>query len=119
MMTFENLECWQQARRLVRDIYSLTPQKELARDFALCSQIQRAGVSIMSNIAEGFERMHVSEKCQFYNIARASNGEIRSLLYVVEDNFTGVVAAVAKICLDVEVLGKLISGLIRATEKRR
>jgi len=52
-MTFENLESWQQARQLTREIYNLTRTGALAKDFGLCSQIQRAGVSIMSNIAEG------------------------------------------------------------------
>jgi four helix bundle protein len=119
MMTFEDLESWQHARRLVRNIYSLTGERGLARDFALCSQLQRAGVSIMSNIAEGFERVHVSEKCQFYNIARGSNGEVRSLLYVVEDNFGGCALAAANLRLEVESSGRLISGLVRSTERRK
>ena len=118
-MTFEDLESWQEARRLVRSIYSLTGERGLARDFAVCSQLQRAAVSTMSNIAEGFERLHISEKCQFYNISRASNGEVRSLLYVVEDNFSGLSLAAAKLRFDVELVGRLISGLVRATEKRK
>jgi four helix bundle protein len=119
MMTFEDLENWRQARQLVRNIYSLTGERRLARDFALCSQLQRAGVSIMSNIAEGFERGHISEKCQFYNIARASTGEVRSLLYEVEDNYVGSASAAEKLRLDVESVGRLISRLVRSTEKRR
>ena len=78
-MTFEDLETWQQARKLVNDIYSLTRMDSLSRDFGLCSQLQRAAVSIMTNIAEGFERTHLPEKLQFYNVARASAGEVRSL----------------------------------------
>ena len=50
-MTFEDLEGWQQARQLTRQIYSVTRENEIARDFGLCSQIQRAGVSAMSNLA--------------------------------------------------------------------
>ena len=50
-MTFEDLESWQQARQLTRDIYSLTRKGEIARDFGLCGQVQRAGVSTMSNLA--------------------------------------------------------------------
>jgi len=60
---------------------------DLARDFGITGQIQRASVSIMSNIAEGFERSHVQEKLQFYNVARSSSAEVRSLTYVIEDNF--------------------------------
>jgi four helix bundle protein len=50
-MTFEDLECWKQARQVVRDIYTLTRREEIVRDFRLCGQVQRAGVSTMSNIA--------------------------------------------------------------------
>ena len=74
-MTFEDLQAWKQARQLVNGIYSLTRAEALAKDFGLCGQIQRAGVSIMSNIAEGFERMHLAEKLQFYNIARGSSAD--------------------------------------------
>jgi four helix bundle protein len=86
-MTFEDLDSWKHARELVSKIYRLTRSEPLCRDFGICTQLQRAGVSIMSNIAEGFERTHISEKVQFYNVARGSTGEVRSLLYVVEDNF--------------------------------
>jgi four helix bundle protein len=50
-MTFEDLESWQQARQLTRDVYTLTRKDQIARDFGLCGQIQRAAVSIMSNVA--------------------------------------------------------------------
>ena len=87
LKSFENLEVWQQARKLVSAIYEMTLNDKLARDYGLCEQLQRAAVSIMSNIAEGFERMHLQEKIQFYNVAGASGGEVRSLLYVVEDSY--------------------------------
>jgi len=118
-MTFEELKCWQQARLLVRDLYQLTRQPELARDFGLCSQAQRSGVSIMSNIAEGFERSHVPEKLQFYNIARGSGAELRSLLYVVEDNYPASAMVAAQLRVAIMEVGKLVTGLIRSTEKRR
>ena len=91
-MTFEDLESWQKARELTRDIYKVTRNNEIARDFGVCSQIQRAGTSTMSNIAEGFERQHVQEKLQFYCIARGSNAEVRSLTYVIEDNYPSLAA---------------------------
>jgi four helix bundle protein len=87
-MMFEDLEAWQQARQLVNEIYSLTRENSsLRKDFGLTGQVQRAAVSIMSNVAEGFERTHLPEKIQFYNIARGSTGEVRSLLYVISDNY--------------------------------
>ena len=91
-MTFEDLESWQQARQLTKQIYSVTRADRIARDFGLCSQIQRAGVSAMSNLAEGFERHHVQEKLQFYNVAHASTAEVRSLTYVIEDNYPTLAA---------------------------
>ena len=79
-MTFEDLDAWKHARALVNRVYTLTREGDLARDFALSSQLQRAAVSIMTNIAEGFERTHVAEKIQFYNTARGSAGEVLSLV---------------------------------------
>ena len=61
-MTFEDLQIWQQGRQLTEQIYPVTRKDGSARDFGLCSQIQRAGVSAMSNLAEEFERRHVQEE---------------------------------------------------------
>ena len=69
-MIFEDLESWQAARQLTQDIYALTRADLIARDFGVCGQVQRAGVSVMSNIAEGFERQHLPEKVQFYCVAQ-------------------------------------------------
>jgi four helix bundle protein len=88
-MTFEDLDAWKQARTPVNAIYTLTRRESLARDLGLCGQLQRAAVSVMTNVAKGFERAHLPEKLQFYNVARSSGREFRSLLYVVSDNFPG------------------------------
>ena len=119
IMTFEDLESWQKARRVVRKIYSLTRDDMLCRDFGVSGQIQRAGVSVMSNIAEGFERLHVPEKLQFYNVARGSTAEVRSLLYVIEDNFPQSAPEAIALRGDIVGVGKLVSGLIRSTEDRK
>lgn len=118
-MTFEDLESWQQARQLTRDIYTLTRTAQIARDFGLCGQIQRAVVSIMSNVAEGFERFHVQEKLQFYNVARGSSAEVRSLLYVVEDNYPALSEDAIRLREKSVQTGKLVTGLIRSTESRK
>ena len=118
-MTFEDLEGWQQARQLTRDVYTLTRKDHIARDFGLCGQIQRAAVSVMSNVAEGFERTHVQEKLQFYNVARGSCAETRSLLYVVEDNYPALSAEAIRLREKSVQTGKLVTGLIRSTESRR
>ncbi len=82
---FEHVEVWQAARVLVKDIYQVTRCGAFARDFGLRDQIQRAAVSVMSNIAEGFERGSKQELRRFLFISKASAGEVRSLLYVALD----------------------------------
>ncbi len=62
---FEDLEEWKQSRNLVSAVYQMTLDGKLARDFGLCGQLQRTVDSIMSNIAEGFERMYLQEKIHF------------------------------------------------------
>lgn len=117
-MRFEELEAWKHARKLVGDIYKITREDKLARDFGLSSQVQRSAVSTMSNIAEGFERTGKAEKLNFYNIARASCGEVRSLLYVIEDNYPANQDKAVELREDAETVGRLISGLISSTRRR-
>ena len=74
---FEDIEAWKQARELTKFIYQLTSSGEFARDFNLRDQIRRAAVSIMSNIAEGFERGGDKEFCRFLRIAKGSAGEVK------------------------------------------
>jgi four helix bundle protein len=82
VLKFEELEVWQEAKVLVKAVYSATSQGKFARDFGLRDQIQRASVSIMSNVAEGFERGTNKEFAQFLYIAKGSAGEVRSLLHI-------------------------------------
>jgi four helix bundle protein len=81
----EDLEIWKDARALTREIYQLTRDSKFSKDFVLRDQIRRAVVSIMSNIAEGFERGGNQEFIQFLYVAKASCGEVRSQLYVALD----------------------------------
>ncbi|GAI86230.1 unnamed protein product, partial [marine sediment metagenome] len=81
---FEDLICWQEARKLVNAIYQLTRNKQFF-DFSLKDQIQRAVISIISNIAEGFERGTREEFIYFLYIAKASCGEVRAQLYIALD----------------------------------
>ena len=82
---FEELIAWQKARGLANAIYRLTSQGSFSRDFGLRDQIQRAAVSVMSNIAEGFERGGSAEFHQFLVIAKASCAELRTQLYLALD----------------------------------
>ena len=117
-MKFEDLEAWQEARVVVRRVYALTRTSELKKDFGLCDQAQRSSVSVMTNIAEGFERVGYKEKLNFYNIARASAGETRSLLYVIEDNYLEQAAECAELRNDVAMVGRKVTGLISSYKKR-
>jgi four helix bundle protein len=83
---FEDLLAWQKARELTREVYRSTREEAFTRDYGLCSQIQRAAVSIMSNIAEGFERGNPREFHQYLSIAKSSCAEVRSQLYIALDN---------------------------------
>ena len=82
---FEELEVWQEARQLVKAIYCTTQEGNFAKDFGLRDQIQRAAVSVMSNIAEGFERSGNKEFSYFLYLAKGSAGEVRSQLYIASD----------------------------------
>ncbi len=83
--SFEDLPVWQKARELGVSIYKATAEGKLSKDYGLKDQIQRAAVSVSSNIAEGFERGSKREFIQFLYIAKSSCGELRSQLYIAKD----------------------------------
>jgi len=82
---FEDSEAWQTARKLAQSVYSTTNRRPFSQDFGLVDQTRRAVVSIMSNIAEGFESQTDKTFIRFLSIAKASAGELRSQLYVALD----------------------------------
>jgi four helix bundle protein len=82
---FEELNVYQRARELTNRIYEVTGNATFARDFGLVNQIRRASVSIMSNIAERFERGTNGEFVQFLYIAKGSSGEVRAQLSIAFD----------------------------------
>ena len=83
--SFEDIVSWQKARILNLEIYKITNGVNFTKDFGLKDQIRRASISIMSNIAEGFERNGTKEFIQFLSIAKASCGEVRCQLYIAVD----------------------------------
>lgn len=83
--TFEDLQVWKDAREFVKSIYELTSSLGFKRDYGLKDQIQRAAVSIMNNIAEGFERDNNKEFQSFLGYCKGSAGEVRSMLYIALD----------------------------------
>lgn len=82
---FEDLIAWQEARKLVSMIYKITSDGLFAKDFGLKDQIQRAAVSSMTNIAEGFDNESTVEFARFLGMARRSAVEVQSLFYVALD----------------------------------
>lgn len=82
---FEDIEAWKLAREVTRSTYEISSTGAFARDFALCNQMRRAAISVLSNIAEGFERSGNKEFLNFLAIAKASCGEVRAQLYVALD----------------------------------
>ena len=116
---FEDLIVWRKAHDLAVGIYRLTNREPFCRDFGLRDQIQRAAVSVMSNIAEGFERYSRLEFRQFLSVARGSVAEVRSQLqlarslqYVNEEDFQ----AIYSLCRDISnLIGALRKSLDRET----
>lgn len=117
--SFEGLIIWQESRKFINDIYKLTknfPQEEL---YGLTSQIRRAAISIMSNIAEGFDRRTTKEFIHFLIIARASASEVQNDLYISldlnyinDEDFKTIYNHAQKIA-------KLINGLITYLRSQR
>ena len=82
---FEDVQAWQRARELVREIYKTCAEGRLSRDFGLRDQLCRAAISSMSNVAEGFAKKSDRDFAHFLDIARGSVVEVQSLLYVALD----------------------------------
>jgi four helix bundle protein len=85
ILQFEDIEAWQVARALVNQVYDLSDRGAFSRDFGLRDQMRRAAVSVVSNIAEGFERDGNKEFAQFLSQAKGSAGEVRAQSYVALD----------------------------------
>lgn len=82
---FEDIQAWQKARELNKDIYDSTRNTYFSKDFSLQEQVRRASVSIMANIAEGFGRRGKKEFANFLNMAHGSAAEVQCHLYVALD----------------------------------
>jgi four helix bundle protein len=113
------LVAWQKARLLRREVYRVTRQSHVARDFGFVSQIQRAAVSIMSNIAEGFERGGRPEFHQFLSTAKASCAEVRSLLYAAVDEGYVDQPTFERLNAQAEEVGRIIGGLRASVARQR
>ena len=116
---FEDLIAWQRARALTKAIYTATRDGGFAKDYGLAGQIQRASVSIMSNIAEGFERSHSGEFHHFLSVAKASCAELRSQLYVALDVGYLDQPTFDRLFGQAEEVARIIGGLRASIERRK
>jgi len=109
---FEDIDAWKKARELTNDIYTLTREGEFARDYGLKDQICRSAVSIMSNIAEGYERNGVKEFQYFLSVAKGSAGEVRCQLYIAHDQGYIDQETADKLNDMVSEISRMLAGLI-------
>lgn len=113
---FEELEVWQRARELTRSVYDLSEQGVFARDFGLRDQMRRAAVSVMSDIAEGFESRTQALFIEFLGRAKGSAGELRAQCYVALDRDYLTPAQFAALTHQAETCSRQIARLISYLE---
>lgn len=116
VVRFEDLMAWQRARVLAGRVYTCTGRQPFARDFGLAGQVQRAAVSAMANIAEGFERNRSAEFARFLDIARGSLAEVRSHLYIASDVGYVTQDELADLMGLVDDTARVLSGLRRTVD---
>jgi four helix bundle protein len=111
--SFEEIDAWKKARELTNEIYTVTRCGLFSKDYGLRDQIQRASVSVMSNIAEGYERKGVNEFIHFLSIAKGSAGEVRCQLYIAGDQEYIDQKTTDKLVSKVSEISRMIAGLMR------
>lgn len=116
IQSFTDLNAWKESHKFVLLVYRKTASFPKEEIFGITNQIRRAAVSIVSNIAEGFGRQSYKEKVQFYSIAQGSNLEIQSQMLVARDLRFLKEKDFQEIADQSIAVGKLLSGLIRATK---
>lgn len=117
--SFEEIDAWQKARIFTREIYKICRHGLLAQDYDLRSQIKRASVSIMSNIAEGFERGGSKEFKQFLAVSKGSAGEVKSHLYVALDQEFIDKEKFDHLAEMIDEISRMLGGLIRYLNKTK
>jgi four helix bundle protein len=110
--SFEEIVSWQKARVLCKEIYILSSNDKFAKDFGLRDQIRRSAVSIMANIAEGYERKSDGDFKRFLNISKGSLAEVKSHLYIALDLEYISDDKFKKLASDIDEINKTLYGLI-------
>lgn len=116
---FEDVQAWQEARKLTKRIYERTQDEGFRRDYGLVDQIRRASVSIMNNIVEGFDSISTAEFIRFLGHAKRSGSEVQSCLYVALDQSYLSDSMFTEVYEHVERTRALITGFIRYLRRPR
>jgi four helix bundle protein len=109
---FEDMISWQKARELTKRVYQISKRGDFGKDFELRGQMRSASISVMSNIAEGFERGGDKEFIQFLSTAKGSCGEVRSQLYVALDQSYITPAEFEGISTEAVEVSRLVAGFM-------
>jgi four helix bundle protein len=109
---FEDIEAWKKSRELTKRVYRISNRAGFAKDFGLRDQIRRASVSVMSNIAEGFDRSGTGEFIQFLATAKGSAAEVRCQLYVAIDQGYVDNATFDELSVLAAETGRMVGGLM-------
>jgi four helix bundle protein len=110
---FEDIDAWKKARILSAQVHLLTAEGKCSRDYGFVRQIRDAARSVMSNIAEGFERDGTKEFCNFVSVAKGSAGEVRSQLYSGLDVGYFTQADFDKLYALVTEVSRMLAGLMQ------
>ena len=116
---FEDLECWQEARKLVGVIYRLTRKETFRKDFELVSQVKRSVISSMANIAEGFHRNSAKDFMRFLDYSRTSVAETISHMYVALDQNFIDKTDMANVIEQSDIVWKKVNNLISYLKQHR
>lgn len=115
--SFQQLNAWQEAHKLVLMVYQVTGQFPGEEKFGLVSQMRRAAVSIPANIAEGYKRRGIQDKIRFYNTSEGSLEELKYFFILSKD--LNYLSDNSNLLNQAETVGRLLNGLITSTERRR
>ncbi len=110
---FEDLDCWKEARKLINRIYPITKKEAFSKDYRLRDQITGAGISVLNNIAEGFDSQSNNEFIRFLLMSRRSISEVETCLYIASDQNYLSSSEFKEIFEQAEKAKQVIDGLLR------
>ncbi|MFC1709659.1 four helix bundle protein [Candidatus Omnitrophota bacterium] len=113
IIRFEDLECWKESRKITKMVYKITKEKYFCKDYRLKDQITGASISIMNNIAEGFDSQSNFEFIRFLRYSRRSCSEVQNCLYIALDQDYINQKILEFIYNQSKIVRKLVDGLIK------